>query len=118
MRFLRLAGLGVGMTGIGVFINVREGLLDVRSEQDLNQCAKFYEFCDMEAGISGVARFSGQQQSRTLRRGFGVPLPPGIALKSKTNLRSSLESTKTSKTNLRTNPNEPETTRTSAAQVL
>jgi hypothetical protein len=35
-------------------------------------------------------------------------LPPGIALKSKTNLRSALESTKVLKNEPETNPNEPE----------
>jgi hypothetical protein len=42
------------------------------------------------------------------------PSPPGIALKSKTNLRSAVESTKVLKNEPETNPNEPETFRRAA----
>ena len=46
------------------------------------------------------------------------PLPPGIALKSKTNQRTALESTKVSKNEPETNPNEPEKGSGSSAQVI
>jgi hypothetical protein len=88
MRFLRLTGLGVGMS------------LEIWNPN------KSQEVEIIRAGAA-------------LRRLVELWDPPlGIAPKTKTNLRSTLESTETAKTNLRTNPNEPETARLSAAQVL